>query len=182
MRMQACAAVFTTLLSFGGLSVAARAQDQPQPAPAGGMQASQLAPPAGPLTVTFAAQSSEWTPAALAALPHTTVTVYNLHTNADETYSGVPFMDLLVPLGVPREQLGKMVSLYLEAVGSDGYIAVYSVAEVNPTMHNATVIVADSEDGKPLAAAGPFKLIDTRDKLPTRWVRNLAAIRVLTAE
>ena len=68
------------------------------------------------------------------------------------------------------------------AEGSDRYKAVYSLAEVNPAVQDSTVIVADTENGQPLASDGPLKLIDTRDKHPARWVRNLVAIKVMTAE
>jgi len=44
------------------------------------------------------------------------------------------------------------------------------------------VIVADTENGKPLADDGPLKLIASREKMPSRWVRNLVAVKVLTAE
>jgi hypothetical protein len=49
-------------------------------------------------------------------------------------------------------------------------------------VHDATVLVADSENGKPIADDGPLKLVATREKRPARWVRNLVAVRVLTAE
>ncbi len=138
--------------------------------------------PAGPLHVTFDTKSADWTPTALAALPHKTVTVHNTHTKADETYSGVPLIDLLVRLGVPDKPHGKDLALYLVAVGSDGYKAAYSVAEINPDVHDATVIVADTENGKPLAADGPLKLVATRETRPARWVRNLVAIKVFAAQ
>jgi hypothetical protein len=138
--------------------------------------------PAGPLKIAFGDKSAEWTPASLAAVPHKTVTVHNVHTKADETYSGVPLMDLLVKLGVPDKPRGRDLRLYLVAEGSDGYEAVYSVAEVNPDLHDATVLVADSEDGKPIAADRPLKLVATRETRPARWVRNLVAVRVMSAQ
>ena len=138
--------------------------------------------PAGPLKIAFGDKSAQWTPAALAALPHKTVAVYNVHVKACQTYTGVPLIDLLTPLGVPGKPHGKDLRLYLAAEGSDGYMAVYSVAEVNPDVHNATVIVADSLDGKPLADSGPLQLVATGEKRPARWVRNLVAIRVLAVE
>jgi hypothetical protein len=138
--------------------------------------------PAGPLVVTFAGKSASWTAATLAALPHTTVSVYNEHTKASETYAGVPLIDLLVKLGVPDKPRGKQFQIYLVAVGSDGYEVVYSLGEIAPDVHDATVLVADSEDGKPIAADGPLKLVATREQRPARWVRNLVAIRVLTAQ
>jgi len=137
---------------------------------------------AGPLVITFAGQSATWTAATLAALPHTTVTVYNEHTKADETYAGVPLIDLLTKLGVPDKPRGRQFRIYLVAAGSDGYEVVYSLGEITPDVHDATVMVADSENGKPIAEDGPLKLVATREKRPARWVRNLVAVKVLTAD
>jgi len=138
--------------------------------------------PPGTLRVTLAGKSNDWTADKLAALPHTTVTVHNEHTKADEAYSGVPLIALLTPVGVSDQPHGKYLRFYVEAVGSDGYETVYSIGELNPNVHDATVIVADSENGKPLTGDGPLKLVDTGDKHPARWVRNLVAIKVLPAE
>lgn len=122
---------------------------------------------AGPLQISFGAKSAEWSVATLAALPHVTLTVYNEHAKASQTYSGVPLMELLKPLGVPDKPHGKEFRLYLEAEGSDGYEVVYSVAEVTPDVHDGTVIVADSMDGTPLpAASGPLQLVATGESAP----------------
>ncbi len=137
---------------------------------------------AGPLKITFGKNSAEWTPATLAALPHKTITVFNEHAKANQTYSGVALIDLLKPLGVPDKPHGKDLRLYLVAEGSDGYEVVYSVAETNPDVHDGTVIVADAMDGKALTDDGPLKLIAAGEKRPARWVRNLVAIRVMAAE
>jgi hypothetical protein len=143
---------------------------------------SKPAPPAGPLKITFADKSSEWTAATLAALPHKTITLYNEHAKANQTYSGVELMDLLKPLGVPEKPHGKEFRLYLVAEGSDGYQVVYSLGEVTPDVHDGTTLVADSLDGKPIGATGPLQLVTTGEKRPARWVHNLVAIRVRTAE
>lgn len=136
---------------------------------------------AGPLRVTFDRKSAEWTPEKLAALPHTTITVFNEHSKASETYSGVPLIDLLAPLGVSAKPHGKDFRLYLVAEGADGYAVVYAMAEVIPEVHDATVIVADAMGGKPLGPSGPLQLVATGEKHPARWVRNLVSIRVETA-
>jgi hypothetical protein len=138
--------------------------------------------PAGMLKIVFDGKSAEWTPATLAVLQHKTITVFNEHAKANETYSGVPLIDLLTRLGVPDKPHGEDLRLYLVAEGSDGYEAVYSVAEVNPDVHDATVIVADALEGKPLVGDGPLKLVATGEKRPARWVRNLVAVQVLTAQ
>jgi len=137
---------------------------------------------AGPLKITYGQQTSQWTPSNLAALPHKTITVHNEHTNAEETYSGVALIDLLIPLGIHDKPRGKDFRLYLVAAGSDGYEVVYSIGEITPDVSNATVVVADTENGKPLADDGPLKLIATNEKRPARWVRNLVAIRVMPAD
>lgn len=177
----------TLTLTLAGLvlgTVSARAQGQPdnQPhaAPMGEMH--KPAPPAGPLKITYGDQSAEWAPAKLAALPHTSITVYNEHAKATQTYSGVPLIDLLAKLGVPDKPRGKQFRIYVVAVGSDGYEVVYSLGEVSPDVHDGTVLVADSQDGKPIADDGPLKIVLTGEKRPARWVRNLAAVKVLTAE
>jgi hypothetical protein len=138
--------------------------------------------PAGPLKMSFGDKTAEWTAGKLAALPHMTIAVFNEHAKACQTYTGVPLMDLLKPLGVPDKPHGKDLRLYLVAEGSDGYEAVYAVAEANPDVHDGAVIVADTMDGKGLADSGPLQLMSTDEKRPARWVRNLVAIRVLTAQ
>jgi Oxidoreductase molybdopterin binding domain len=155
-----------------------------QAAPGGemGMKMARPAFPAGPLKITFEDKSAEWTPATLVALPHKTITVYNEHAKTNQTYSGVPLIDLLKPLGVPDKPHGKEFRLYLVAEGSDGYQVVYSLGEITPDVHDATVLVADTMDGKSIADDGPLKLVATGETRPARWVRNLVAIRVRTAE
>jgi hypothetical protein len=136
----------------------------------------------GPLTITFEGKSAEWTPEKLDALPQTTITVFNGHANANQTYTGVPLIDLLTKLGVPDKPRGRDLRLYIVAEGSDGYKVVYSIGEVSPDLHDGTVIVADKLAGQPIGQAGPLQLVATGEKHPARWVRNLAAIHVRTAE
>jgi hypothetical protein len=178
MRVSLYGAIF--FCCFGLFANRSGAQSQAQPMPMGETQIP--AAPAGPLKILYGDKSSEWTLATLAALPHKMVTVHNAHTNTDETYSGVPLIDLLTPLGVNAKPRGKDLRLYVLAAGSDGYAVVYSIGEVTPDVSNATVLVADAENGKALGADGPFKLVATDEKRPARWVRNLAAIRVQPAE
>ena len=175
-RLPAAAMLLSLMAGTAGIY----AQEQPHDAPMGATH--KTAPPAGPLKITYGDQSAEWTPATLAALPHTSVTVYNEHAKATQTYSGVPLIDLLTKLGVPDKPRGKQFRIYVVAAGSDGYEVVYSLGEVAPDVHDATVLVADSQDGKLIADDGPLKMVLTGEKRPARWVRNLVAIRVMTAE
>jgi len=136
----------------------------------------------GPLRIIVGKTQSDLTVQSLAALPHVTVKVYNEHAKASQTYSGIPVIELLKPLGVPEKPKGKEFLLYFIAEGSDGYQVVYSMAEATPDVHDATIIVADSMDGKPLGGNGPFQVVATGEKRPARWVRNLVSIRVGVAE
>ena len=138
--------------------------------------------PAEPLKITFGGKVADWTAATLVSLPHVTLTVHNEHAKKDETYSGVPLIELLTRLGVPEKPHGRDFRLYLVAEGSDGYQVVYSVAEATPDVHDGTVIVADAQDGRPIGNDGPLKLVATGEKRPARWVRNLVGIRVMTAD
>jgi len=195
MGMRVWTSAVLLALATGAATIEGQAQSQPQSRPAEtaspmgemgqmGMDHGMGKPmvPAGPLKVTFGGKSAEWTPATLSALPHTTLTVYNEHIKASQTFSGVPLIDLLTPLGVTAKPHGKEFQFYLVAEGSDGYKVVFSVAEITPDVHDATVIVADTMDGKPLATSGPLQLVATGEKRPARWVRNLVAVRVQTAE
>jgi len=146
------------------------------------MQMSKPAVRSTLLTITFGEKSTTWSPETLAALPHVTLTAFNEHAKANQTYSGVPVIALLKSLGVPDKPHGKDLRLYLLAEGADGYGAVFAVAEVNPDIHAESAIVADSMDGKPLGDDGAFKLVLEGEKRPARWVRNLATIKVRSAE
>jgi len=147
-----------------------------------GMQMGKPAVRSTALTITFGDKAATWSPEALAALPHVSLTAFNEHAKANQTYSGIPVMALLKPLGVPDKPHGKDLRLYLVAEGADGYGAAFAVAEVNPDVHVGNVIVADSMDGKPLGDDGVFKLVLDGEKRPARWVRNLAIIKVRSAE
>jgi hypothetical protein len=75
-----------------------------------------------------------------------------------------------------------MLRSYLLAEGTDKYWVLYSVTEIEGSEHDANVIVATSMNGKPLGGDGQLKLVDSADKKPQRWVRNLTAITVKSAE
>jgi hypothetical protein len=123
-------------------------------------------------------------PTDFAAIPHVTLTVHNAHSNADETYSGVPLATLLAKLNAPlgSDLRGKEMTRYIIATGADHYSVVFSLAEIDPSFHAGQVIVADMRDGKPLGGDGPFRLVITDDKRPARWVHNLVTITLANAQ
>jgi hypothetical protein len=136
------------------------------------------------VTLTVDGKATTLSVAELQAMPQKTVNVHNEHTKADETYTGVLLGDLLAKYGLPVSQAThrKMLRSYLMAEGTDKYWVLYSVTEVEGSEHNSEVIVATSMNGKPLGEDGQLKLVDSADKKPQRWVRNLTAITVKSAE
>jgi len=150
----------------------------PEPDTSRVQQEMETRPADSSLRTIFGKKQMEWSPEKLATLPHITITVLNGHTSATETYTGVPLFALLEPLGFPAQPHGKDFRMYLVAEGADGYSVVYAMAEVIPSIHDATVLVADAVNGRPLGAIGPFQLVATGEKHPARWVRNLTSIRV----
>jgi hypothetical protein len=189
MKVSSLHGFFMAVVGFLILGLASQAQqpagEKPSPMPAmEGQMAHKMeqGPLSTSLTISFAGKSESFTPEQLAALPHITLSAYNGHLKANQSYAGVPLISLLGRLGVPETPHGKEMQLYLVAEGADGYKAVYSIGEVTPDVHDGVVIVADAVDGKPLGAAGAFQLVASGEKRPARWVRNLAAVRVLTAQ
>lgn len=146
--------------------------------------ASEAAPAATLVILGMDGQRGVFTAATLQSYPHQTVTILDHHTNAKETYSGVPLMELLAHLGVPhgKELMGKALGNYVVATGSDGYKSVVALGEIDPEFHPGMVLVADAMDGKPLGKAGPFRLVVSEDKRPARSVRNLVRVEVRMAE
>lgn len=154
-------------------------------APMSGMDSAKApAPLSTRLTLTVNGKAVTLTVAALKAMPQKTVKVHNEHTKMDESYSGVALGDLLAQYGFKVEQATHrtMLRSYVQAEGTDKYWVLYSLTEVEGSEHEGDVIVATSMDGKGLGADGELKLISTEDKKPQRWVRNLAAITVKSAE
>jgi hypothetical protein len=141
--------------------------------------------PSTHLTIkTYEGKTLTLSPEELAALPHKSVSVFNAHSKANETYSGVPLADLLSKVGVPLGESvrGKLFLTGVVASGMDGYGVLYSLAEVDPSIHTGDVIVADTVDGKKLDKDGVFKMVSSEERRPARWVRNLASITVVKVE
>ena len=170
--MAICLAGFGSVpaLAQGGMA----RMDMPKPA----------ANPSTSVTVKIDGKYTTYSTAELKAMPQKTVKVHNEHTKADETYSGVPLGDLLAKAGFVADKTTqrKMLRSFLRVEGTDRYWVLYSLTEVEGSEHEGDVIVATSMDGKGLGADGELKLIATADKKPERWVRNLTAITLKSAE
>jgi hypothetical protein len=68
------------------------------------------------------------------------------------------------------------------AEGADGYRALFSLAEIDPALGGAAIYVVNRRGGQPLASAeGPWRMVVVRDSMRSRWVRQLAALRLEAA-
>lgn len=117
--------------------------------------------------------------AAMAALPHVSVAVQD--HGRTRTYSGVALPILTGKLGAPSGDAlrGAALTSVVIATASDGYRVALSLAETDPGMRRDRVIVADAEDGRPLAANdGPLKLVVEGDLRPARAARHLVSLEV----
>ena len=82
------------------------------------------------------------------------------------------------PLG--KELRGANVASYVVFSASDGYRAVFSLAELDPELTDSQVIVADRVDGNPLLADdGPLRIVAPKDLAGARSIRMLEKIEVV---
>jgi hypothetical protein len=167
------------VVSLSSYQIALHAQAAPM-----AEHAHETTPPSTSLTLTIDGKATVLTVAELQALPQKTIAVKNEHTKMDESYTGVMLGDLLAKYGFPVDKSThrKMLRSYIMATGMDKYWVLYSVTEIEGSEHNGDVIVAIGKDGKPLGDDGQIKLIASEDKRPERWVRNLTAITLKSAE
>jgi hypothetical protein len=117
-------------------------------------------------------------------LKHISLSATNTHDKKTAMYGGVPLRDLLKDAGVPAgEHLrGKAMSACIVVSAADGYQVSFSLAELDESIGNLQVLMADSEDGKPLAQNDGFlRLVVPADKRPARWVRMVKAVRFVAS-
>jgi DMSO/TMAO reductase YedYZ molybdopterin-dependent catalytic subunit len=115
-------------------------------------------------------------------LPRQTLRVTNEHEKKDETYQGVPLAEILKRAGVPQGSAlrGPALAIYVRAEGADGYAVVFALAELDSSVQDSGVLVADTLDGQPIPdRLGPLRLVAPHDKRPARWVRMLRSITVV---
>ena len=84
---------------------------------------------------------------------------------------------LVLESGMPNIRDIVTSTVLVEAV--DGYRVVFSLAELDPTLTDRVILLADTKDGQPLPSReGPFRIIVPGDKLPARWVRQVKSVTV----
>jgi hypothetical protein len=135
------------------------------------------------LRVIAAGQSLALTLDELALLTDTDLTIVDPHDKTEHRYSGIPVRDLLARVGAPLGEKLRGPALRLAVVmrAKDGYATLFALAEFDEQFSDRTLLLADSEDGKPLSAnAGPLRIIAPGDKRAARWARMVTSIEVIS--
>lgn len=116
-----------------------------------------------------------------ASLPRIAVST-NAHGRT-ASCEGVGLSDLLRQAGgLPAELHGPALASYVLVTSRDGYRVVYSLAELDPSLSNYRVVLAEQCDGQPLSEEkGPLWLIAAGESQSVRWVRQVKSITVVAA-
>jgi hypothetical protein len=158
-------ALLLTLLAFSSVNVAAQTAPTAQPV------VRVIADGNAPITLDHAA---------LSAMPRVSVTA-SAHHEAVSQWQGVALQSILQKAGAPSgEQLrGHAMTTIVRITASDHYQVIFSLAELDPMLGNGQVILADTQDGHPIAKDGPYRIVVPGDKRPARWIRNVTTIEVI---
>ena len=160
------------VVSLGLALVFARPAGAQGSAPAQGAAVTVGGDVAAPYTLTLSD---------LRTMPRSTVTVPQ-ESGVPAKYEGVLLAEVLRRAGAPlgRDLSGNAVASYILATATDGYQAVFALAEADPQFTGSEILVADTVDGKPLFDyQGPMRLVAPHDKRGARSVRMLQRIEVV---
>jgi hypothetical protein len=178
------------LLTFAPLPLAAQSTDAMPPemnAPAhqSGDMKSEVKPAvqaSKTLAVTFRGATTNLTLTELVALPQTTITVHDPHTNKDVKFTGPLVSDVLIKAGlVPSEETHQLIlHSTVVATGADGYYVLYAAAELEPMFSGAKAIIAVMRFDLPNTEGGLIQIVNTADAKPARWVHGLTSLNVMS--
>lgn len=149
-------------------------------------QPKRLPPEIGQATITVTGVSGTMatlTTEDLAKLPRQTVKTTNHATPV--TFEGVLLNDVLAKVALPTGEAynSQAASYYLKVEANDGYKAIFSWAEIDPSFTDRKVYLVTIRDGKLLPDKdGPFELIVPGEKRNSRWVRQLKALTIRRAD
>ena len=106
------------------------------------------------------------------------------HDSSKEiVYSGTPLVEVLKAAGLRLDSgmagIRETVAMTVLVEASDGYRAMFALAELDPELTDRVILLADNRDGQPLSPReGPFRIIVPGEKRPARWVRQVRALTV----
>jgi DMSO/TMAO reductase YedYZ molybdopterin-dependent catalytic subunit len=98
-------------------------------------------------------------------------------------YSGTPLVEVLKAGGLLLDSdmagIRETVTITVLVEATDGYRAVFSLAELDSELTDRVILLADTKDGQPLPPREwPFRIIVPGEKRPARWVRQVTAVTV----
>jgi hypothetical protein len=117
----------------------------------------------------------------LRKLPRTSIEVLD-RSGKKVQYSGVAVHQLLAKANAPmgEELRGEALRCYVAVKAKDEYRVVFALCEFDPEFALQPILLADQQDGQPLAEeTGPFQIIVPDEKRRARWVRQVVRIRVM---
>jgi hypothetical protein len=109
------------------------------------------------------------------ALPKTAVRAPE-HDGVEAQFDGVRLSALLALVQAPSGKAlrGANTDIFVLALGSDDYGAVFALAELDKAFTDRDIIVATHKDGAPLAKEeGPLRVVVPAEGRQARWVRDL---------
>jgi hypothetical protein len=124
----------------------------------------------------------------LQALPAVQLTAtYTAGKNpVTDTYTGVSLWTLLNDAGLITDPNIKndVLRQYVEAIGSDGYAAIFSLGEIDPMFGDQPDLVAYADTDSQLGQDGSdgfARIVVPGDAAGGRYISNLVALKVFTA-
>jgi hypothetical protein len=140
-------------------------------------------------TLTGVQKPGAYTLSTLEALPavQLTATYTSAGTPVTDTYTGVSLWTLLNDAGLITDPTIKndVLRQYVEAIGSDGYAAIFSLGEIDPMFGGEDDLVAYSDTDGQLGAGGPdgfARMVVPGDIAGGRYISNLVSLEVFTAD
>lgn len=124
-----------------------------------------------------------FTPALLADMPRAKATI--TMAGKARTFEGPLLIYMLRDVGAPAGARlhAEAMRNYVAAIGEDGFVAVYALAEVDKDFHDGTVILADTADGAKLdPKEGPYRVVVAGDKKASRSVYRTVRIELRKAD
>jgi hypothetical protein len=100
----------------------------------------------------------------------------------EQEFEGVRLWDVIQKArSFDANEHKELVNTCVIIKASDGYQAVFSLAEIAPSMSDRVVILADRCDGKSLPEAdGLLRIVAPGEKMRARWVQQVTGLEIVS--
>lgn len=137
--------------------------------------------PAVPVTGTLARDRFSFDATARATAPRVAVAATDANRSV-ATFGGVALAEILREAGAPIGDAvrGPAARAFVIVHATDGYAAVFSLAETQNADARCAPILADTRDGGALdATSGPLRIVAPCDLTHARWVHGVASLEIV---